>query len=61
MGARLMDYYAQVAKQYGAAGRMKLAMITNLSSIKAQDEPDSPQNIEKFERALAQIKAAGGK
>lgn len=58
MAAKLTEYYAQASKQYGVMGRMKLAMLTKISSEKASAEPDSPENIKLFEQALLQLKAA---
>jgi hypothetical protein len=56
MAAKLTEFYAQATKQYGVMGRMKLAMLTKISSEKAGTEPDSPQNIKLFEQAMAQLK-----
>ena len=58
MAAKLTEFYAQATKQYGVMGRMKLAMLTKISSEKAGTEPDSPQNIKLFEQAMAQLTAA---
>ena len=58
MAAKLNEFYAQASKQYGVMGRMKLAMLTKISSEKAGSEPDSPENIKLFEQALLQLKAA---
>ncbi len=58
MAAKLTEYYAQAAKQYGVMGRMKLAMLTKISSEKAGTEPDSADNIKLFEQAMLQLKAA---
>lgn len=58
MAAKLTEFYAQATKQYGVMGRMKLAMLTKISSEKAGGEPDSPENIKLFEQAMAQLKAA---
>jgi hypothetical protein len=58
MAAKLTEFYAQAAKQYGVMGRMKLAMLTKISSEKANTEPDSPENIKLFEQAMLQLKAA---
>ncbi len=55
MGARLVGYFEKAAAQYGAMGRMKLAMLTSISSAKAEGEADSPENIKKFEQALEQL------
>ena len=58
MAAKLTEYYAQAAKQYGVMGRMKLAMLTKISSEKAGTEADSPDNIRLFEQAMLQLKQA---
>ena len=58
MAAKLTAYYAQAAKDYGVMGRMKLAMLTKVSSEKAQTEPDSPAIVALFEQAMVQLKAA---
>lgn len=58
MAAKLTEFYAQAAKQYGVMGRMKLAMLTKISSEKAGTEADSPENIKLFEQAMLQLKAA---
>jgi hypothetical protein len=56
MGARLVGDYEKVAAEYGFEGRMKLALLTTISSTKAEGEADSPENIQKFEAAIAQLK-----
>ena len=58
MAAKLTEFYAQAAKQYGVMGRMKLAMLTKISSEKAGTEADSPENIKLFEQAMLQLKQA---
>ena len=58
MAAKLTAFYAQAAKDYGVMGRMKLAMLTKISSEKAQIETDSPANVALFEQAMTQLKAA---
>jgi hypothetical protein len=57
MGARLVYYYEKVAAEFGFEGRMKLALLTTISSSKAEAEPDTPANIQKFEAALTQIRS----
>lgn len=59
MGAQLIAYYEKVAKEFGIKGRMKLALLTSITSVTASDEDDSPANIQKFEQAIAQIKKTG--
>lgn len=58
MATKLTEYYAQAAKQYGVMGRMKLAMLTKISSEKAGTEADTPENIKLFEQAMHQLKQA---
>jgi hypothetical protein len=56
MGQKLVEYYEK-AKQIGgfpAAGR--LSLLTKTPSTQAKTEPDSPENIEKFEKAMQEIK-----
>ncbi len=56
MGARLIGFYEQVAKEFGVPGRVKLAILTGTTSTAAETQPDSPENIKKFEQALAQLR-----
>jgi hypothetical protein len=56
MGVQLTGIFDQAAKEFGAMGRMKLAMLTTISSVRAVDEPDSAENIKKFEQALVQLR-----
>ena len=58
MAAKLTAFYAEATKQYGVMGRMKLAMLTKISSEKATTEADSPENIKLFEQAMLQLKQA---
>ncbi len=60
MAARLNEFYKQAAQEFGLAGRIKLAMLTKISSEKAEAAEDSPENIRIFEQALAQLRAGGG-
>jgi len=56
MGARLVGFYEQAAKELGVPGRMKLAMLTGIPSLAAETQPDSAENIKKFEQALSQLR-----
>lgn len=58
MAAKLNAFYAEATKQYGVMGRMKLAMLTKISSEKAGTEADTPENIKLFEQAMLQMKQA---
>jgi hypothetical protein len=57
MGVRLTEFYDKASKEFGAMGRMKLALLTQISSTKAAGEADSPDAIKKFELALTQLRA----
>ena len=55
MGAQLVAFFDKAAAKSGMQGKIKLAMITKMSSQQAESEPDSPENIKIFEDALAQV------
>ena len=55
MGARLIVFFDQAEKKGGLASQVKLAMLTKMSSKKAADAPDSPENIKLFEESIAKL------
>jgi len=55
MGAQLVDFYKKAEAKAGMQGKIKLAMITKMSSDEAEKAPDSPENIQKFQAALDQL------
>ncbi len=57
MAVKLNEYYKQAAQEFGLAGRIKLAMLTKISSEKAEAAADSPENIRIFEQALQQLRS----
>jgi hypothetical protein len=57
MAAKLNEFYKQAAQEFGLAGRIKLAMLTKVSSEKAEAAEDSPENIRIFEQALRQLRS----
>jgi len=59
MAAKLNEFYKQAAQEFGLAGRIKLAMLTKISSEKAEAADDSPENIRIFEQALQQLRSGG--
>jgi hypothetical protein len=59
MAAKLNEFYKQAAQEFGLAGRIKLAMLTKISSEKAEAAEDSPDNIRIFEQALQQLRSGG--
>jgi hypothetical protein len=56
MANKLLMYYDEAAKLGGIKAKMRLAVLTNIPSAKAEIEPDSPENIKKFEQAMQEIK-----
>jgi hypothetical protein len=55
MGERLLRYYKYVGDQAGLDGKRRLAFATGLPSIVAGTEPDSPENVEAFKKAVEEI------
>lgn len=55
MGARLVEMYEKTAQLASAKGRMRLAMLTGVPSAKAEETPDSPELVAKFQQALQEI------
>jgi len=58
MAAKLVEFYTQASQEFGISGRMKLAMLTKISSEKAGSEADTPDNIKLFEQAMVQLRKA---
>ena len=58
MGERLLRYYKYVGDRAGLDGKRKLAFATGLPSIVAATEPDSPERIEEFKKAVEKITEA---
>ena len=57
MGIRLKEIYDRVNELGGLPAKIKFAKLTLVSSLDAEIIPDSPDNIAKFSRALAEIEA----
>jgi hypothetical protein len=55
MGAALTAFFDKAKAKGGLAAQVKFAMMTKMSSEQAGQAPDSPDNIRKFEDALAQL------
>ncbi len=61
MGVQLVDFYKQATSEFGVTGRVKLAMLTKVSSEKAQSEPDSAEAIKLFQKSLDQLRNQSGR
>jgi len=58
MGIQLKERYEAVGKEMGAVGRMKLAMLTKMSSTAAADAEDSAGNLKLVDDAILQLRKA---
>lgn len=56
MGAKLKGYFDEAKNIGGTKAQMRLTLLTKMTVIKAGEEPDSPENIQKFEAAISEIK-----
>ena len=55
MGAKLMQYFELANQSGGLPVKMRLAMKTGIPVDKANDEPDSPDNLAKFYEAAKDV------
>jgi hypothetical protein len=55
MGAKLIKAFESAKQEGGMQAQMRLAMKSGMSSIKASDAPDSPENIQKMEAAYEEV------
>ena len=55
MGARLVEFYKEIEDKMGVMGKTRLAMKTSIPSASANETPDSPENIAKFQAAMKEI------
>jgi hypothetical protein len=56
VGARLAAYYAEAEAIAGLDGKIQLAMLTRIPSTRAVIEPDSSDNVAKFDAAMATLR-----
>lgn len=59
MGVQLMQRYDEISREMGAVGRMKLAMLTKMTSGTAEKAEDSVSNLRMVEEAMAQLRKTG--
>lgn len=55
MAEKLVKFFDEAEKKGGLKAKMRLAVLTSIPSNKASDEPDSADNIKKFEDAMTEI------
>lgn len=56
MGVQMKSRYEDVGREFGAVGRMKLAMLTKIPSTKAEETQDSAANLKLMDEAIAEIR-----
>jgi hypothetical protein len=57
MASELKKLYGVATEEFGVIGRVKLALLTKISSEKAGSVPDSPDNVILFKQALTKMRA----
>jgi hypothetical protein len=55
MGKKLLTYFEKVGEKGGIHAKVRLAMLTKMSSQMAEVAEDSPENIKLFEEAMKKI------
>ena len=55
MGEKLLEFYKKADELGAMKARMRLAVLTLISSKKAGVVPDSPENLEKFKQAIKEL------
>jgi len=55
MAEELSRYYKYIQDKEGFSGKAKLAQLTYIPSAQAAVEPDTPEVIERFKKAIEKI------
>lgn len=55
MGKKLLAYFDKAREKGGIAARVRLAMLTRMSSEMAEESEDSPEKIKMFEEAMRRL------
>jgi len=55
MAEKLLQYCKYIQENEGFAGKVKLAQLTHIPSVQPGTEPDTPEVIERFKKAIEQI------
>lgn len=56
MGKIMIEYYENAKSIGGMKAVMRMTLLTKISTVKAASEPDTDENIEKFKKAIEEIK-----
>lgn len=57
MGRKVEAYFKEAQRRGGIGARMKLAILTRMSPKKALEAPDDEATLQRFEDAMAKLKA----
>ena len=55
MGKKLVTYFEIVGEKAGVPGRMRLSLLTGITSRTAETKPDSPELLAEFYKAAKEI------
>jgi hypothetical protein len=55
MGKKLLTYFEKAGEKGGISAKVRLAMLTKMSSQMAEVAEDSPENIKLFEEAMKKL------
>jgi len=55
VGKKLLQYYKYIEDNEGILGKIRLAQLTHIPSAQAKVEPDTPEVIEHFKKAIEKI------
>lgn len=55
MADKLLQYYKYIGEELGISGKIQLATVTKIPSVRAASVPDSAENLEIFRRAVASL------
>ena len=55
MAEKMVAIYDAMIKEQGHAGKMRLAVMTGISSVKARETPDTPDMLAKFAASFKEI------
>ena len=60
MAEKMVAFYEEAKRIGNLKAMMRMALLTKIPSSRAESEPDTPENIALFEKALAEIKKENG-
>jgi hypothetical protein len=55
MAEKLLEYYKYIQDNEGFSGKVKLAQLTHIPSVQAAVDPDTPEVIDRFRKAIEKI------